>query len=278
MSDRLTVRDIQAHYDQLALFYWLLWGEHIHHGYWEDEESELQAQVKLIERLAALARIPGGARVLDVGCGFGGAALWLAENYHCHVTGITLSPIQAWWARHRARRKNLHRQVTIRRGDVQEQMWPDASFDVIWVIECSEHLEDKRRFFESCSRWLAPAGILALSAWMKGENLTAEDERNSIEPVCRGFLCPSLATLSEYGEWLREAGIEIVAFEDATERIIKTWEICRRRTEHPLIRWLLPWASPSIRRFVDSFATIQSAFLHGALIYGMMAGQKRPWR
>jgi len=278
MNDRVTVEHIQAHYDRLALFYWLLWGEHIHHGYWEDEEPPSLAQVRLIERLAERAGMCSGARVLDVGCGFGGASLWLAEKFACQVTGITLSPIQCWWARCRARWKNLHHRVRFLRGDVCRQTWAEATFDVLWIIECSEHLEDKRRFFENSSRWLAPGGTLALCAWTKAESLSVEDERTYIEPVCRGFLCPSLATIAEYGRWIRAAGLNIVVVDDVTDRVVKTWNLCRRRTENPMIRLLLRWADPSIRRFVESFTTLEAAFLQGKMIYAMIVGQKCPGR
>src|SRR5262245_65578665 len=85
---------IRRHYDRLALFYRAFWGEHIHHGYWEDEESPETAQEQLVARLAERAAIPPGAHVLDVGCGFGGSAFWLARHRGCGVTGITISPVQ----------------------------------------------------------------------------------------------------------------------------------------------------------------------------------------
>src|SRR5262249_27328771 len=88
------VDEIRAHYDRLAFFYRVLWGEHIHHGYWVDGESAQAAQVQLVARLAKRAAIPPGACVLDVGCGFGASALWLARQRGCTVTGITISPVQ----------------------------------------------------------------------------------------------------------------------------------------------------------------------------------------
>jgi tocopherol O-methyltransferase len=79
----------------LSFLYRLFWGEHLHHGYWDNNESVPRAQIQLMERWAERAGIPRGARVLDVGCGLGGSALWLAEQYDCEVTGITISPVQA---------------------------------------------------------------------------------------------------------------------------------------------------------------------------------------
>ena len=74
------LREIRKHYDRLSIFYRLLWGEHLHHGYWENGESIGRAQIKLMEQLAEKAGIPRGAHVLDIGCGLGGSAFWLANN------------------------------------------------------------------------------------------------------------------------------------------------------------------------------------------------------
>ena len=89
------LREIRKHYDRLSIFYRLLWGEHLHHGYWENGESIGRAQIKLMEQLAEKAGIPRGAQVLDIGCGLGGSAFWLANQYDCRVTGLTISPVQA---------------------------------------------------------------------------------------------------------------------------------------------------------------------------------------
>jgi len=84
---------IRKHYDRLSFPYRLLWGEHIHHGYKDNNESVLRAQIQLMERLAERAGFSRGARVLDIGCGLGGSALWLAEQFDCEVTGTTISPV-----------------------------------------------------------------------------------------------------------------------------------------------------------------------------------------
>src|ERR1051325_7940480 len=92
---KVDLHEVRKHYDRPSHFYRILWGEHLHHGYWENGESIERAQIKLIEQLAAQAAIQRGAQVLDIGCGLGGSALWLAEKYDCRVTGFTISPVQA---------------------------------------------------------------------------------------------------------------------------------------------------------------------------------------
>lgn len=93
---------IRDHYDILAPYYHRFWGDHIHHGFGENGESLPEAQLNLVEKLAACARIPRGARVLDVGCGVGGSALWLGRELGCSVLGITVSGVQVEIARRAA--------------------------------------------------------------------------------------------------------------------------------------------------------------------------------
>ena len=45
--------------------------------------------------------------------------------------------------------------------DVETVEYPARSFDVIWSIECTEHLFDKPRFFRRAASWLRPGGRLA---------------------------------------------------------------------------------------------------------------------
>src|ERR1700722_6936341 len=69
---------VRKHYDRLSFLYRMFWGEHLHHGYWNGGETPERAQIQLMEQLARRAAIPRGANVLDIGCGVGGSALWLA--------------------------------------------------------------------------------------------------------------------------------------------------------------------------------------------------------
>src|SRR5262252_513682 len=88
-------RKIVEHNDFVSPYYRSLWGEHIHHGYWiRGDESKETAQVQLIEHLAKAAGVPRGAKILDVGCGFGASSIYLARNYGADATGITISQVQ----------------------------------------------------------------------------------------------------------------------------------------------------------------------------------------
>src|SRR5205085_2934525 len=89
-------QSVRDHYDRLTPLYRELWGIHLHHGYWIDgSETKERAQEQLIELLADRVGMVHGTRVLDIGCGMGGTAMYLADRFDARILGITISPIQA---------------------------------------------------------------------------------------------------------------------------------------------------------------------------------------
>jgi tocopherol O-methyltransferase len=264
---------VRTHYDRLAFFYRTFWGEHIHHGYWEADESPEVAQVQLTARLAERAAVPAGAKVLDVGCGFGGSSLWLARNRNCDVTGITISPVQAKRANKQARAAGLADRARFLLHDANRLDFPPASFDIVWIIECSEHLEDKARFIDNCARVLKPGGRIALCAWLDADSGRPEDAR-LVEEVCDGMICPSLARAADYSGWMQAAGFEAVEYEDITRRVERTWDLCLPIVERPGMRFLRLFMDKRTKAFVLSFQAIRRAFAEGAMAYGMFTARK----
>jgi tocopherol O-methyltransferase len=265
---------IRDHYDRLAIFYRTLWGVHIHHGYWEAEESAAQAQVNLTTHLARRSQMVPGSHVLDVGCGFGGSALWLARHLACTVTGITISPVQAAMASWQARRERLAAQTQFRLMDANRLALPAASFDAVWVIECSEHLVDKAQFFKACAHVLRPHGRLALCAWLSAAEPGNRRQEKLVAEVCHGMLLPSLATNADYVRWMEGAGLIRIEAEDATLRVARTWERCIAAASRPWARALLRFMDEDTRAFVASFPTMAAAFTEGAMIYGIFTARK----
>src|SRR5687767_12332325 len=94
---------IQQHYDLASPYYKELWGSHIHHGYWiTGKESKEEAAQNLVDLLIQKSGLERGSKVLDVGCGVGGTSIYLAKEWDCDVTGITISPVQVGMAREAA--------------------------------------------------------------------------------------------------------------------------------------------------------------------------------
>ena len=268
-----TLEDIREHYDSLSPFYRTFWGEHIHHGYWKGDESAAEAQENLIRELATRARITEGDRVLDVGCGLGGSAMYLAREYGAMVKGISISPKQISVARDQARRRGLLGRANFDVQDANRLDRDPAIYDVIWIVECSEHLFDKPAFIAECARHLAPGGRLAICAWLMGENLDAHQQK-LVNAVRAGMLCPSLGTLGDYAKWMRDARLTVESAEDITAKVNRTWLVCRPILEFPLVKTMLAAGSEKLAAFADSFAAIDEAYRTGAMAYGMFVARR----
>jgi tocopherol O-methyltransferase len=262
---------VARHYDSLATLYRVFWGEHIHHGLWPaDGGTPRTAQEQLVSHLASRAQVARGSRVLDVGCGYGASGRWLAAWLDCQVTGITISTRQARYARRLNRSRGLSERSAVLRGDAAALPFRSGAFDVVWVIECLEHLADKAGFVADVARLLRPGGRFALCSWQRGD---ADGER-LLNEVCEAFLCPSLASQEQYRDWCGAAGLEVVHAEDLTPRVSPTWDILMRRTGRP---WLAPLRlvlDGDARRFLDGFPAIAEAYRTRAMSYGLLIAER----
>lgn len=265
---------IRYHYDLATVFYRMLWGRHIHHGLWDATETPAVAQQKLTETLAAAAHIAGGERVLDVGCGMGGSSIFLAKNRNCKVTGVTLSPLQRLWASCSARLQGVAGSTEFRCEDAESVAFEPGSFDVVWSVECTEHLFEKPQFFRRAAQWLRPGGRMAICAWLAGSSLETDEQRQLVYDVCEGFFCPSLGTRENYEEWITGSGLVMERSDLWTERVMQTWEICMRRVRWTGVGLLGRIIDRDTDMFVKRFQTILAAYRTGAMQYGCFVARK----
>lgn len=266
---------IRNHYDWSTLFYRVLWGPHIHHGLWDSDESPQVAARQLTERMIQLASIQGGERILDIGCGMGGSSLLLAREMGCQVTGVTLSPVQRRWAATSAALGRVTPRPQFLHADAEAVEFEPASADIVWSIECTEHLFDKAGFFRKAAQWLKPGGRLAICAWLSGDDEADSETQRLVGQVCEGFFCPSLGTQADYRAWFTDAGLEVQTTEIWTERVLKTWEICRDRVARSKVRWLAKVLGQNHVMFLDRFDAILDAYRTRAMEYGCFIA-KRP--
>ena len=265
---------VQWHYDLSTVFYRLLWGPHIHHGLWSGDESPSVAQVQLTETLADLADVSPSTTMVDVGCGMGGSSIHLAKTRQCQATGVTISPFQRRWAAASALTQGVRARTKFLRADAEEVEFPDESFDVVWSIECTEHLFDKPAFFHKAARWLKPGGRMAICAWLAGEHADTADHQQQVFDVCEGFFCPSLGSAHDYMNWMRDSGLQIEEWHNWTDRVAQTWDICERRVQKSGVRWLAQIIDRDTVMFLDRFRTLRNAYDSGAMQYGCLIAEK----
>ncbi len=133
-------RNVAHHYDLSGKFYDLFLDSDRQYScaYFPDPQTSLhQAQLAKKRRIAAKLNIEPGMHVLDIGCGWGGLALYLAEVCGAKVTGITLSVEQAEVARRRILTRGLEDQVEICLVDYRKM---EGRFDRIASVGMFEHV------------------------------------------------------------------------------------------------------------------------------------------
>ena len=155
---------IQRHYDVAAPLYRRLWGLHIHHGYWQDgTETKEAAQEQLVKVLAANADIRNGSRILDVGCGFGASAKYLAQHFRARVIGINISQAQLHVAKSIAIDCDPRPDFV-----VADAEYPGIAgeFDLLWSIEAISHLPHRRDCLDQLVELLVHNGRVAIIDWL----------------------------------------------------------------------------------------------------------------
>ncbi len=131
-------------------------------AYFESPDQSLDdAQLAKKRHLAAKLRLKPGATVLDIGCGWGGLALYLAETAGARVTGITLSQEQYQRAQNRALERGRSQDTTFRLVDYRDV---DGHFDRIVSVGMFEHVGVGfyDTFFGQCAKLLTDDGVALL--------------------------------------------------------------------------------------------------------------------
>ncbi|MFW3170655.1 class I SAM-dependent methyltransferase [Geodermatophilus sp. CPCC 206100] len=140
-SRRRDAAAIAHHYDVGNDFYALVLGPSMVYScaVWESPATRLDAaQEAKLDLVCRKLGLRSGARLLDVGCGWGGLALHAAQRYGARVVGITLSTAQAELARRRGAAAGLADRVEIRVQDYRDVA--DGPYDAIASIGMAEHV------------------------------------------------------------------------------------------------------------------------------------------
>ena len=157
-------RNVAHHYDLDGRLYQLFLDADQQYScaYFESERQSLDdAQLAKRRHLAAKLGVAPGATVLDIGCGWGGLALYLAETAKARVTGITLSKEQHARATERALERGQAQQASFRLEDYRDV---GGRFDRIVSVGMFEHVGVGfyDTYFRKCAQLLADDGVFLL--------------------------------------------------------------------------------------------------------------------
>jgi cyclopropane-fatty-acyl-phospholipid synthase len=168
-------------------------------AYYRDPTNSLeQAQLDKKAHLAAKLNLKPGMRVLDIGCGWGGMALYLHRHYGVDVLGVALAPDQIQFSNERAVEAGVSDHVKFELTDYRDVQ---GQFDRIINVGLIEHLGVPHfpDFYSKCQELLTPDGIMVTHCCgrMGGPGLTDAWTRKYIFP---GGYIPALSEMVSEAE------------------------------------------------------------------------------
>ena len=133
-------KNVQHHYDLSNDFYRLFLDEDLQYScaYWPSLDISLEEAQRLKKaHIAAKLNIKPGMKILDIGCGWGGMAIYLAQTFDCKVVGVTLSDEQHALGVERVKKLGLEDKVDLR---IQDYRHLTESFDRVVSVGMFEHV------------------------------------------------------------------------------------------------------------------------------------------
>lgn len=163
-----------------------------------------------------------GQKVLDIGCGIGGSAFYMASHYGVDVHGIDLAKNMIGIAHDKVRSKSAgigHRcQFNVNDATIMD--YPENFYDVVYSRDTILHIEDKLSLFKLFYKTLKPGGTLFITDYCMGGG---QDHSQHFKDYVkqRGYV---LKTVEGYGDVIEQAGFGDVSANDVTNYFIEVSE------------------------------------------------------
>lgn len=183
------------------------------------DEFHVRGREATVE-LARHAALTPDLHVLDVGCGLGGSARYLAAEHRCRVTGIDLTQEYVDVANALARMVGLSDRVACRQASALDLPFDADTFDVVWTEHVQMNIADKLTFYREIARVTRPGGTLLFHDIFEGNGQTLHFPVPWAEQSSISFLVPP----ERAREFLERCGFRILDWVDATD---------------PALRWLV---------------------------------------
>jgi len=220
-------RNVAHHYDLDGRLYSLFLDADRQYScaYFETPDSSLDdAQLAKKRHIAAKLKLVPDQRVLDIGCGWGGLGLYLAELCGANVTGVTLSQEQHAIANERAAEKGVSRHARFLLQDYRDV---HERFDRIVSVGMFEHVGvgHYEAFFQKCAELLSNDGVMLLHSIGRSEG------PNVTNPWIAKYIFPGgyIPALSEVLPAIERAGLLVTDIEILRLHYAETLKAWRER-------------------------------------------------
>jgi len=245
---------MDLHYEDpdVDLLYNRIWGEDIHYGIYSGEDDRIEDATQRAKAVMAepLPLSPDSV-VLEVGCGYGATARFLAERFGCRVVATNISKAQLAHAARSTAGTPQAALITFEEADYHTLPYENNLFDCWWCQEALVHSPDKAQVLAEAYRVLKHGGHAVISDQIFRPDRLDPAERAAVRAR---YHTDSIAGPEDYAVMIRNAGFELLEHRDWQEHAT----IHRRKIRDRLAE-LIPELSGNIapetlRRNYDSWS------------------------
>jgi cyclopropane fatty-acyl-phospholipid synthase-like methyltransferase len=185
------------------------------------------ATVELADRLP----IKAGQQLVDIGCGLGGPARYIAKRFQCSVSGVDITQPFVDAANRLTALLHMEGQVSVEHGDGQHLPYADASFDGGYTQHVTMNVADRPSFFAEAYRVLKPGAFFALTEHCMGP----KGSPHYPLPWSADGSGAYLATPSETRAFLTAAGFDSIDMQDTGSKYVAGYKTLIERAERGVL-------------------------------------------
>lgn len=264
-SKRNYYREIGEYYRESNWLYKHVWyrGKSLglHFGFADEHtKNHNEALINQYRYVEAKGKIGRGMKVLDAGCGVGGASLYLAKQTGVHCTGVSIVPEQIAEAKKNAKEMGVAGQTRFLIADYLDTGLPAASFEVAFGIESVCYAMSKKAFVREAWRVLKPGGMIVITDGYRKREGEGIIEKQIMTNFCRGWRLADLGLIDEMTKAMKQRGFINIEVEEKTRETQMSIERMRR-----LVKWwkiaeqIIGWINlPSVRMARDNAAAMEA--------------------
>lgn len=255
--------------DDADNFYAEIWGgEDIHIGlYPQGTESVRTASQATVDRLASkLEGVTAGARILDLGAGYGGTARSFAKQFGCTVTCLNLSEAQNARNRRLTRDQRLDDLISVVHGNFEALPFEKDQFDVVVSQDAILHSGKRVKVLEEVARVIKPGGQFLFTDPMQSDDCPA----GVLGPVLARIHLETLGSFAFYRRELSRLGFEEIGVEDLTPQLGRHYHRVREELLGRYDEMTSKASKAYVDRMLEGLAHWVSAEAKGYLAWGIL--------
>ena len=278
LDENINTDTNRQHYNSIADAWPYLLGQNFHWGLFQNPGDDLDAATdRLIDLMIDRIPLNEKTHLLDVGCGIGGPARYIAKRTKSLVTGFSTSPEGIDRAARFVSGEENPALLNFEVRDALDNGFPDETFSAAILLEMSHLIRDKHRLIQETGRAVQIGGSVALCDLTLRRRLSAReivDRQNEIRLLETCFGKARLEPLDTYQPFFEANGFTEIKTRDLSSEVFPTirhWKANAESNANELLKYL---SEEHLQNFIESCDTLTDFFLTDVWGYGLISGVK----